>query len=402
MISNFKIITTNHNINSISSIGDYAVQDENKDDIFDKLKSLGIKEILYLSTCNRVLYLFYSHEDIDKSFVSEFLKTIKGSSILVDEFLSKVEVYEGEEAIGHIMEVAGSIDSLVVGEREIFRQYRSSYEEARKNSMIGDNLRILDKAIVKTSKSIYTNTRIGEKPLSVASLAMTSMLESIPSPKNIVFIGAGETNTLLGKLLTNKVSAKHTVFNRSITNAKKLAKLLDGNALTLDKLSKTPDFDILIVCTGSQSIIWTRDMMMKIEEQYGKRKRVLVDLSVPSNIENKIGLNDHLDLISIENLNRLAEINLEARKNEIYLAKEIVADAKKQFRQMYNERKIELAFSNIPEEVNKVKEKAIEEVFSKRLNIESEETKLLIEEMMSYMAKKCISIPIKTAKKNLL
>ena len=402
MISNFKIITTNHNINSISSIGDYAVQDEHKVDTFERIKSLGINEILYLSTCNRVLYLFYSPEDIDKAFVSEFLKTIKDSSILVEEYLSKVEVYEGEEAIGHIMEVAGSIDSLVVGEREIFRQYRSSYEEARKNAMIGDNLRILDKAIVKTSKSIYTNTRIGEKPLSVASLAMTSMLEIMPTPKNIVFIGSGETNTLLGKLLINKVSAKHTVYNRSITNGKKLAKLLNGSAYPLDKLTKTPDFDILIVCTGSQSLIWTNEMMKKVEEQYGKRKRVLVDLSVPSNIEATIGHNDHLDLISIENLNRLAEINLEARKNEIYLAKEIVADAKKQFRQMYNERKIELAFSNIPEEVNKVKEKAIEEVFSKRLDVESQETKKLIEEMMTYMAKKCISIPIKTAKKNLL
>jgi glutamyl-tRNA reductase len=402
MLGYYKIITTNHNINSTNTIGDYAVETDHKEQAFKSLSSLDISELLYLATCNRVLYLFYCPREIDKTFISSFFATIKKTDFVIEDWLSKLEVYEGEEAVGHIMEVAGSIDSLVVGEREIFRQYRSAFKEAKEKNLIGDNLRILDKAIVQTSKSIYTNTRIGEKPLSIASLAMTSMLELLPYPNHIVFIGAGETNTLLGKLLLNNYSGKYSVFNRTKKNADRLAKLVNGASFSLDSLRGIADFDILIISTASRNIIWSNELMEMIHEKYGNRKRILVDLSVPSNIERSITHHTNVILITIDNLNKLAEVNLEARKNEIVLAKEIVTKSRKGFRKMYNERKLELALSSIPQEVNKVKEKAITEVFSKKLDKENEETRKLIEEMMSYMAKKCISIPIKTAKQRLL
>ena len=68
------------------------------------------------------------------------------------------------------------------------------------------------------------------------------------------------------------------------------------------------------------------------------------------------------------------------------------------FNQLFNERQIEKALSHIPTEISAVKQKAIQSVFNKRIDDLDDDAKSLVLEMMDYMEKKCVAVPIKLAK----
>ena len=126
--------------------------------------------------------------------------------------------------------VASSVDSLIIGEREILRQLRTAYDACRRAKLTGDSIRLAIKISVETAKRVYSNTKIGEKPVSVVSMAMRE-LENKQIDKNarILLIGAGQTNTLVAKFLKKFGYSNYTIFNRSLENGQKLAKLLIGN-----------------------------------------------------------------------------------------------------------------------------------------------------------------------------
>jgi len=69
---------------------------------------------------------------------------------------------EGEDAINHVFELASSMDSLVIGEREIFRQYKESYKNCHATSLTGDNLRLLERYTCTTAKQVYSETGISK------------------------------------------------------------------------------------------------------------------------------------------------------------------------------------------------------------------------------------------------
>ena len=89
------------------------------------------------------------------------------------------------------------------------------------------------------------------------------------------------------------------------------------------------------------------------------------------------------------------------RQNEIHKVKAILDKQLDEFKVLYQERAIEKALSHVPVEIKAIKEKAMKEVFSKDLEKLDPDTRKLIDQMMTYMEKKCIAVPIKNAKKNL-
>ena len=311
-----------------------------------------------------------------------------------------IEYYEDELAIHHLYEVASSVDSLVIGEREILRQLRQAYQKCNTQfGITGDKLRIAMQMTVKSAKMVYGNTRIGEKPVSIVSLAVKKLLQSSP-PDNarVIIIGAGQTNVLMSNFL-KKYKFSHTaVFNRTLEKAEELAARLDGYAYTLDDL-KTFDkgFDIMIICTGSTAKFIDQPVYTQLL-QGDKNQKIIVDLSVPSNIDAEVLANNDIHHIEIDSLKKLAEDNLAFRRKEISKVKEILADRVVEFKEIYRQRQIEIDHNHIPSEIKAIKDRAMNLVYKKQLDNLDPKTRDLIEEMMSYMEKKCIAVPIKKAK----
>jgi len=228
MIGGYKILTVTHHNVKLNTLGQYAFSCEDTelpDHLFSLKEHAEIDEIMYLSTCNRIMYFFYTDQKIDTPFITSFFKHVNNSVDLAT--LEQVSQYEGREALNHLFEVAASMNSLVVGEREILRQLRESYQKCYDLKLTGDHIRIAMTAAVEGAKEIYARTRIGEKPVSIVSLAIQKLLShKVARNARILLVGAGQTNTLVAKFLRKHEFKNITIFNRSLDRAKSTNELM--------------------------------------------------------------------------------------------------------------------------------------------------------------------------------
>ncbi len=405
MIADFHIVTITHNDLNVDELGQFVLPHETKGEVYEKLHVLkeqfNLDELVYLNTCNRITFLNYSDEEWTSEKVKLFFRSINPalSAHQIEAIDKVVNVFSGQDAINHIFEVTSSINSLVVGEREIFRQFREAYNGCVQNGLVGDNLRLLEKYTVQTAKQVYEETKIGEKALSVVSLAMQKLLKkNLPLDSRILIVGAGETNTKLAKFLDKHGYRSAAVFNRSLENANQISEILDAPAYHLKDLSTyEKGFDILVVCTASYAATINKKIyrhLLRGEQD----EKLIIDLSVPRNVEREVVSAYDVNYVDVEQLRELAQKNLELRKGEIIHARKILRDKRSQFTTIYQQRQIEKAMKSVPSAVAEVKEKALQAVFKDRINTLDEEAQALLNDVVNYMEKKCVSIPMKAAK----
>ncbi len=406
MIDNYKIITITHKSAQLKDIGKFILPELEHLPVKEQLNQLklqlSIKELMYLPTCNRVMFFFVYDKEIDSSFLEQFTQKLYPNQLLEDA-IEKYIVLEGEEALNHIFEVASSVDSLVVGEREILRQLRLSYAQCSQQKLTDDHIRLAMDATVKTAKSVYANTKIGQKQVSVVSLAIKKLLDSsIAKDAKILIIGAGQTNNLVCKFLSKYQFSNITIFNRTIDKAQELADLVQGEALPITSLENyNKGFDCIIVCTASvEPIIHKKNYTQLLQND--TTEKIILDLAIPNNVDREVVEHFNIHYIEIEGLKTLAQKNLAFRTQEISIAKVIIQNILEEFKSIYKERQLEKALSDMPIKIKAVKSKALNEVFRKEMDNLDAETQELVARMMTYMEKKCIGIPMKVAKETIL
>lgn len=409
MLTKFKLLTVTHRRTNLKDIGNYVVKASSDQALEYQLQHLksqfGLEELLYLPTCNRVLYLMLTEHPVNEVFASHFFQSVNPDLSMeqLDKIEDQVMIYEGEEALHHLFQVAASIDSMVIGERQILRQLREAYEQCKAMNLTGDGIRLAFQQAVLAAKGVYAQTKIGEKPVSVVSLAIQKMLHRhLPKDARILLIGAGQTNQLVAKLLTKHHFNQVTVFNRSLERATSLANSFNGRAYSLDQLhTYQAGFDCLIVCTGSTEPVITPELyrhLLQGEEDV----KLIIDLAIPNNVHEAVVRQFHLDYIEIEGLRQLAKENFAFREQEVQQALKILQNYIRDFSLVLKQRELELALRQLPEAIQSVRMRAQQEVFGKELAKLDEPTQALIDRMLTYMEKKCIGIPMKVAKEAFL
>ncbi|HRI61577.1 MAG TPA: glutamyl-tRNA reductase [Saprospiraceae bacterium] len=402
MLDGYYILTLTHRDAPLETIGQVVVPGDNTPEMLQALKArFGWDELLYLSTCNRVTFLIYSKQPLAGDLAAQVLETLHPGmpSVNVKKIAARMRLLSGVEAVRHLFEVAGSLDSLVVGEREIIRQLREAYDRNHAWNLTGDHLRLLMRFTIETAKEIYSQTGIGETALSVVALAFAAMQKSVANPNaRILLIGAGQTNGLYTRFLAKCGYHNVTVFNRTLEKAEAVADMLGGRALPFDALEHYSEgFDALVVCTGATRAVVTPAIYRSLLAGETSRKTV-VDLSVPNNVDKQI-LDIHpVQFIEIEDLKTIAGENLAYRERERVKAEAIIVQSIHAYRALWHERQVERSLAHIPDEVRAVKERAVNEVYAKdfaRLDPAAQE---LVLQMLGYMEKKCVAIPMKAAK----
>ena len=402
-MNSFKIIAITHKTAPLELIGLLHLDEVHQQDYLTEVKlKMELVELMFLSTCNRVEFILKTERELNPSLLQELFLMI--NSLITQEqikhIINAAVIYENEEALKHLFEVSSSLDSLVVGEREIITQVRKSYEFCNLLGLTGDTIRLVIKQNIETAKQIYTETDIAKNPVSIVSLAYRQLRSlGIKNNARIVLIGAGETNINMGKYLKKHQYANFTVFNRTLANAQKLANEFKGKAYDLEHLSSFKEgFDVLITCTSSEQPIVTQEIYKALIGN-DKSKKVVIDLALPADVDKQVLLQNDLFYVDIEALKKQASENLLKRESEVDACKTIIAAKVEEFKILYQERKIELAFGEIPKQIKYIKETALNEVFSKDLNIMDDHSKEVLEKVLVYMEKKYNALAIKTAKK---
>lgn len=401
-MDSFKVIAFTHRNFPLALIGKLHLPQDEQAPVLQAIKiHYGFEELLFLTTCNRVEFFIKTQLEITGSLIEE-LAIFINKSLTADEaaeLARGTNVYSGINAVEHLLRVASSLDSLVVGEREIITQVRKSYDFCNGLGLTGDFIRLLIKQTIETAKEVYTDTGIARNPVSVASLAYRQLRSlGIKNDARIVFVGSGETNTILASYFKKHQFANFTVFNRTIENARKLAQLLNGESFKLDEIKKFKGgFDVLVVCTSSAEPVINETIYTSLKAGETSKK-VIIDLGVPANVESIVANNEQVNYIDINSLRQQAEANMQLRKNEIAKCEEIISSKSAQFVNLYEERRIEVAFGGVPKQVKAIKELAVNEVFAREISSMDVHSKEVLEKVLTYMEKKYNAVAIKTAK----
>jgi glutamyl-tRNA reductase len=401
-MQNIHIIAITHRHFDSAEIGRFHLSDERRTEVLHHVKSVcGLSELMYLSTCNRVEFIFTANATVDTTFVSGFFNAFFGpdNQEIIESTITRAEIFSGVEALRHIFRVAASLDSLVVGEREIITQVRKAYNESRAMGIAGDTIRILVQKTIETAKEVYTQTDIARNPVSVVSLAYRKLRAlNVPLNARILFVGAGVTNTAMARYLSKHGFTDFAVFNRTLTNAEKLAAELDGTAFPLYAL---PDykkgFDVIVTCTGAEDVVITKDIYQSLTGEDAARK-VVIDLAVPNDLDPAVLQQWDVNLIAVNNLQEIAKDNLKERESQLESCRVIIENNILEFRGDLRQRQVEIAMSEVPRKVKEIRDTAVNAVFAKEIGQLDEASKEVLEKILSYVEKKYISVPMKMAR----
>ncbi|SEQ45233.1 glutamyl-tRNA reductase [Neolewinella agarilytica] len=403
MLQHVHLLTLTHRHAKLKEIGEIVAAFESEDKLQERLTALRqsqkVDELFYLSTCNRIILFFTTDREVNDAFRKGLVENATTDAI------GEMQYLQGLKAIYHLFEVASSIDSLVVGERQILGQFRDAYARCREWDLIGDDLRIICDRVVLAAKDVYNNTRIGEKSVSIVSLAMQQLRRLKPkTDARILMIGAGQTNVLVSKFLRKEGCERLTVVNRTAARAQSLAASFpQGKGIALSELENYEEgFDIIVACTGSAEAIVTPELFHWLLAGDAPDNKIVIDLGVPADVAESTTSHYPFHYVGIEQLRALAEENMSFRREEIKRAHGELHQHLKVMENSYRQRLLERAMAGLPAEIKAVKHAAVNNVFAKELDKLDPEAQDLLMRMMTYMEKRCIGIPMKAAREAVL
>lgn len=402
LVDHFKVIAITHRFNGLNEVGKFHINDVDQSQRLNYLKLvLKLDELMYVSTCNRVEFYFITKEILNDNFLINFYKAFNAqwSEPQIEQAIKSTEYFVGEEAVKHVFNVASSLDSMVVGEREIITQVREAYERSKAMNLTGDGIRLIVKKTIETAKEIYSKTNIATKPVSVVSLAFKRLEEyNIKQDARILFIGAGQTNTTMARFLKKYSYKNFMIFNRSGANGQVLANELKCESKELSEiLLYKKGFDVLITCTAASNYVITNEVYESLLNKEADQK-ILIDLAIPTDVDPAILKNHKLKYISVDYLKTIAESNLRDREKEMVHCHKIIDTHFAEFKDIFKIRQIEIAMGEVPQKIKEIKDTALNSIFAKDIASLDENSKEVLQRIVEYMEKKYISLPMKMAK----
>jgi glutamyl-tRNA reductase len=406
VLEHLYIAAFTHKNLEVSEVGMLHIEEQEQKERLSSVKTAcGFSELMFLSTCNRVEFIFCTDQIVSHSLLHTVFETLYPhfTKNQTETFATNAELSGGIQAVNHMLNVASSIDSMVIGEREIITQVRSAFERCRSNGLTGDLIRLVMRHTIETAKKVYTETSIATKPVSVVSLAYHRLRDmNISLDARILLIGAGMTNTNMSRFLKKHGFKKFVVFNRTLSKAEKLAHDLHGLALPLSALDTYSEgFDVIISCTGADSHIITTEIYQNLLAG-DKDRKVVIDIALPQDLDPEIIASNNVTHISVNVLQKISNENLKERSKEIAHVENIIAASLEDFKQIHRIRKVEIAMREVPEKVKEIRSTAVNEIFKKDIDMLDEHSKDVLEKVIGYMEKKYMSVPMIMAKEILI
>ena len=320
----------------------------NKDEI-DQIITKLITETpfsngIFLSTCNRTeFYSFCSRTDIKKFDL--YVEKVIDKKLGVrknDQFL-----FSGYEAFKHLLRVMTGIDSMIVGEPDIFGQVKKSLKNSQKHNFVNSELDDVFSKAIHLSKDIRTETNLSKNPLSIASLVESEIQKN--NLKEVMVIGAGEVGKTLIKRLVEK-DYKIDLFNRSSVSIEGIV------SKPLDQLKEYLNQNkvIVVAASGDAPFITSEDMI-------GMDAKLIFDLAIPRNLDEKIKELPSVELLILDEISRMVEFNLKGRKNAVTRAESIISEsAETEFLRLKNKKILNKEQKRVRASLSKTKHDALD------------------------------------------
>ncbi len=392
-------LSVNHQLATVATREKVAFTQNELAPAIKALKSIaGIKACVIFSTCNRSeIYVNCDIED-NREILSQFLASTHG--IEHASLLQYISYFEGDKAIEHICSVAAGLDSLVLGEPQIFGQLKEAYQFSKEHNALDKTLEKLFQHAFATAKKVRTETKIGSSPVSVAYCAvkLSEKIFTDLSNQTVLLIGAGEMIELSAKHLHQKGVKRMIIANRTVENTHDIAIRYDAETINLKQLSEYLHLaDIVISSTAAPVPIIGKGLIETVLVQRKHQPMLLIDLAIPRDIEPESEQLEDIFLYTVDDLQQVIEGNIESRKQEKVLAEKIIEKENIEFRAWLDSIPNETIIKEYNKQANQVKDDAINSAMKK---LESGvDPDAIIKELADRLTSKLLHAPFQNIKK---
>ena len=287
-----------------------------------QLKGKGANECVIVQTCHRI-EIYALGSNVNGELLKAFLRNSTNSVYPIEPY---AEVFEGEEAIRHLFYLAAGLESIIVGETEIMHQVRESLQLAKNLGTANTIMESIFSAALNCGRVVRRKTPICRGSISLGSLVMKTITKELGSldGKKLVIIGAGKIGSIIAKSIPRKGTLTIFVANRTYSRAERLASEVGGRAVSFDRLKEViADADAVVCATSSPHLVLTK----KDLEGLRRLRLLIVDVSNPRGVDEKIKYIDGIKLIDLEQITNIAKRNIKVKKKAIEEAKEIVENS---------------------------------------------------------------------------
>lgn len=350
--------------------GKFSLDAIAKTHLLEQAKTEGIESLVVTSTCNRTeIYGFAEHP-------FQLIKLIcENSQGSVEEFQRVGFVYKNQEAVSHIFKVGTGLDSQILGDFEIISQLKTCFVHSKSLGLINTFMERLVNAVIQASKKIKTDTEISSGATSVSFASVQYIIKNVQDigDKNILLFGTGKIGRNTCENLVKHTKNEHiTLINRTKDKAEKLAGKLnlivkDYSELHLE-LQKA---DVLVVATGAQNPTVDKAILNL------KKPLLILDLSIPKNVNENVEDIDGVTLIHMDYLSQLTDETLENRKKYIPEAEAIIEEIKEEFITWTKGRKFAPTINALKAKLNDIKKAELNFQSKKIVDFNEEQAEII-------------------------
>ncbi|MFL2451605.1 MAG: glutamyl-tRNA reductase [Verrucomicrobiales bacterium] len=286
-------------------------------------KEEGFYESVIVSTCNRIEIYCVADEKMYLSLEKCFEISLKsGDFSQLDNYK-----YKGKEVMRHLCRVASGLDSMVLGETEIFGQLKKAYSVAQSSDNTSKVLNKLFQSSFMIAKNVRTNSKItrGATSVGAAGVDLAEKIFGDLKRCNVMVIGTGEMGQIVAKTLIGRGVKSLEVVSRSLENATQLAKEMGGTPYQLnDGISRLSIIDILITATSSPTTILHKNMVDAIFNKRRGRPLFIVDIAVPRDVDEEISEIPGVYLYDMDALQRITSSARTRREEQIEICENLI------------------------------------------------------------------------------
>ncbi len=354
-----------------------------------------IKELIFLSTCNRVE--FYGVSDEPQKAIEKILTNLSSiSGISKSKLRKQMYFYTGREAIKHIFRVISSLDSMVIGEPQIVKQVREAFQKGEKLGTTGVVLNRLKNKAIQVSKKVRTSTGISRKAVSISYVAveLAKKIFDTLEDKVVLLIGAGEMAELAARHLVAKKVKHIFISNRTYEKAVQLSNEFGGSTIRFEKLFEfLSEVDIVIVSTGAKEPILRKEHFERALKKRKGKPIFVIDISVPRNVADDVNELSDVYLYNIDDLKTIADKNLEERKLAAETAELIIDKDAINFENWLKQLKVSPIIAELKAFTDGIVDYQLNKLF-KQLDSLSDEEKEIVKLAVNSIVKKILHRPI--------
>jgi glutamyl-tRNA reductase len=389
------LVGLNHRTAPVDIRERLSVSDQQLPEVITALREIpGVEGASVLSTCNRVEAIVSARtEDVIEAIV-DWLSSRGGADRPSLE--QHLYVLRYADVVKHLFRVAAGLDSMIVGEPQIGGQVRSAFQIAMDLGSLDSLLQQVFEQTMRVAKKVRTDTSIGENAVSVpyAAVELAKKIFGDLKGLQVLLLGAGDMGELTAQHLHKQNVRQVFVANRSHERAVELAYRFSGEAIQYDKVAQhLASCDIVIASTAAPHYVIEAADVQRALQARRHRNLFLIDLAVPRNIDPAITRLDGAYLYNVDDLQNVADANIEIRQEKAVEAEEIVAREVESFRKRLISQDSVPTIVELQRRLEEIRVTEVEKTLRKMGPISAEQREA-IETLTTQMINKILHYPI--------